>query len=227
MKKIIIAIDGHSACGKSTLAKALGSTLNYKYISTGDMYRAVTLYFLKNNIQIENINEVEKALAKIAISFERKNNQNRLILNEKDVQSQLQNHDVADHVSPVSAIPAVREKLVAAQREIGEEKGIILDGRDIGTVVFPNAELKIFLTADAKERAKRRYLELKNKGQDVDLSSILANVEKRDYIDSNRKHSPLKQADDAVIIDNTNLTPNEQLEMIVALVKARIKTLNG
>ena len=223
LKKIIIAIDGHSACGKSTLAKALGKALDYKYISTGDMYRAVTLYFLKNSIDINNEKKVKNALAKINIEFQLKDGQNHLILNGEDIQSQLQNHDVADHVSPVSAIPSVREKLVASQRIIGKKKGIILDGRDIGTVVFPEAELKIFLTANANERAKRRYLELKNKGQKVTLTSILSNVEKRDLIDSTREHSPLMQAHDAVVIDNTNLTPDEQLAMVVALVKARIK----
>ena len=223
--KIIIAIDGYSACGKSTLAKDLSKKLGYAYIDTGAMYRAVTLYFLRNEINIESEAAVSSALSKINIDFINVNGKNRTILNGEDIEEEIRKMYVSQYVSPVAAISAVRRLMVAQQQKMGEKKGVILDGRDIGTVVFPNAVLKLFLTASPEIRTQRRYDELTQKGQVTDFEVIKSNLLERDRIDSNRADSPLKQAVDAVVIDNTNLSIKEQLRMVQVLVKERFKTL--
>ncbi len=223
MKKIIIAIDGHSSCGKSTLAKAMGNTLGYTYISTGDMYRAVTLYLIENQVDIENVAAVKEALTHIRLHFETDENGNRIHLNGRDVSEEIRKMHVADLVSPVATIPEVRREMVRQQQEMGKQKGIVMDGRDIGTVVFPEAELKIFLTADVEERARRRYDELIAKGHDVQLEEIKTNLSERDRIDSSRADSPLMKADDSVIIDNTFLNHEQQLEVALDLVRERVR----
>ncbi len=222
MKRIIVAIDGLSSCGKSTLAKALAKSLHYAYLDSGAMYRAVTLYFLENNIDYENPEAVAEALKDIEIRFERINGQNRTFLNGRDVEHEIREMMVNDHVSPVSAISAVRRAMVAQQQAMGKRRDIVADGRDIGTVVFPDAELKIFLTADADVRTSRRHLELASKGIDADWEDVQRNLLERDRIDSGRADSPLRKADDAVVIDNTLLSEEQQLEKALALAKARM-----
>ncbi len=224
MKKIIIAIDGHSACGKSTLARDLATQLGYAYIDTGAMYRAVTLYFLQNSIPLDNADAILDALDKIKIQFRRANHQNRTILNEDDVENAIRDLEVSKMVSEVAALSAVRKDMVKQQQEMGLEKGIVMDGRDIGTVVFPKAELKLFLTANLDTRTERRLKELQEKGLEVDRLEIIENLRKRDYIDSTRADSPLRQAEDAVLIDNSNLTKEEQLEKALSLAMSAIDT---
>lgn len=218
----MIAIDGYSSCGKSTLAKSLSKVLNYSYVDTGAMYRAVTLYLIRQKIELSDLDSVRAVLTNIKIHFERIDGKNTTFLNDENVEAEIRKMYVSDLVSPVAAISAVRRKLVQQQQEMGKQKAIILDGRDIGTVVFPDAELKIFLTASPAERARRRYQELIAKGQEVSLEEISKNLQERDRIDSSREDSPLKQAEDAVLIDNTNLNQAEQLAMALALAKCRI-----
>jgi len=220
LKKIIIAIDGHSSCGKSTLAKTLASSLNYLYIDSGAMYRAVTLYFLRKGIKVEETERVKKALTEISIRF---NAQNQAMLNGENVEQEIRKMPVSRYVSEVAAVPEVRRYLVAQQQEMGPDKGIVMDGRDIGTVVFPDAELKIFLTASLEERCRRRYQELMAKGVDTTAEAVRQNLEHRDTIDSNRDDSPLRQAEDAVVIDNTRLTREEQFARALELAKAAIE----
>ena len=220
--KIIVAIDGHSSCGKSTLATALAKALGYAYMDSGAMYRAVTLYFLRNNTDINQADQVAKALRDIHIRFVNKEGKNHTILNGEDVEQEIRQMPVSNFVSPVAAISAVRKEMVHQQQEMGKEKGIVMDGRDIGTVVFPDAALKLFLTASIEERSKRRYLELKAKGLDVDLPSVKKNLQERDHIDSTRADSPLMQAEDAILVDNTNLSEEEQLERVMNLVSTVI-----
>ena len=222
LDKIIIAIDGHSSCGKSTLAKALGKALGYTYISTGDMYRAVTLYFIENNINIEDCGAVKKALENINLHFEVLPDGNHIFLNGRDVTSEIRSMKVNEMVSPVSTIPEVRRDMVRQQQAMGKDKGIVMDGRDIGTVVFPNAELKIFLTADIDERARRRYNELIAKGQQADFEEVKKNLMERDHIDSTRTDSPLKKAKDAIVVDNTDLTHQQQLDLVLEMAKERM-----
>lgn len=217
-KKIIIAIDGHSSCGKSTLAKALAKHFGYAHINTGAMYRATTLYFLEHHIDINNLEDVSNSLNDIKIHFEHKAGKTHTFLNGKDIESAIRTMRINNHVSDVAKISIVREKMVEQQREMSKSKGIVMEGRDIGTVVFPNAELKIFLTAEVGERARRRYEELKGKGQDVTFEAVKENLSKRDFIDSNRENSPLSKAEDAIILDNTNLTPEEQLAKAIEMV---------
>ncbi len=226
MKKIIISIDGHSACGKSTLAKALANELNYGYIDTGAMYRAVTFYFLENRVNIQKTAEMEKALKRINITFKSTVGGNRTYLNGKDVEDVIRKMFVSKNVSHVAAISPVRKMVVKQQIEMGKLKGIVMEGRDIGTVVFPKAELKIFLTADEDVRTNRRYDELIKRGQKVSIKSIKENLRERDHIDSTRKDSPLRKASEAVLIDNSNITPKEQLAMVLALSIERIRTLS-
>lgn len=221
--QIIIAIDGYSACGKSTLAKDLGKKLGYGYIDTGAMYRAVTLYFLQNDIAFDDTTAIAQALSELTIEFINVKGKNRTILNGEDVEEEIRKMYVSNQVSPVAAISAVRRAMVAQQQQMGKKKGVILDGRDIGTVVFPKAELKLFLTASPTIRTQRRYEEIQAKGQNSTFEEIRANLLERDHIDSNRADSPLKQAEDAVVIDNSNLSKKEQLAMVSALVKERIK----
>lgn len=222
MKRIIVAIDGHSSCGKSTLAKALAKTLHYAYLDTGAMYRAVTLYFLEQQLDYNDPEQIAKGLAEIEIHFERIEGQNRTFLNGRDVEHEIREMRVSEHVSPVSTISAVRRAMVAQQQAMGKRRGIVADGRDIGTVVFPDAELKIFLTADPDVRTSRRHLELAAKGIDAEWNDIYKNLLERDHIDSTRADSPLKKADDAVVIDNTLLSEEQQLEKALVLAKEKM-----
>jgi CMP/dCMP kinase len=222
MKKIIIAIDGFSSCGKSTLAKAVAKHFHYAYLDSGAMYRAVTLYFLEKNMDYDDPVCVEKALQDIEIHFERIEGQNRAFLNGRDVEHDIREMRINEHVSPVSAIPMVRRAMVRQQQAMGTRKGIVADGRDIGTVVFPDAELKIFLTADPDVRTSRRHLELAAKGIDAEWEEIKKNLLQRDRIDSSRQDSPLRRAEDAIIIDNTLLSEEEQLHKALQLVSERM-----
>ena len=223
--KIIIAIDGFSGCGKSTTAKIVAKKLNYIYIDTGAMYRAVTLYFYQQDIALNNNEAIEKALDDIEIRFEYNavTQQNATLLNGKVVEDEIRKMYISKRVSPVSAIPAVRRALVAQQRQMGEGKGIVMDGRDIGTNVFPNAELKIFMEANVTIRAQRRQKELQAKGQEVDLQEIVANLSNRDHQDSTRKENPLTKALDAHVIDTTHMTITSQSEEIVGLVESLVR----
>jgi cytidylate kinase len=223
--KITVAIDGYSSCGKSTLAKQLAAALNYSYVDTGAMYRAVTLYFIRNQIDLFHPEQVINALSNISIDFRinPKTQQQETYLNGENIESEIRvNPRVASVVSDVSAISEVRRFLVKQQQHMGNLKGIVMDGRDIGTVVFPHAELKLFVTADPMVRAKRRFDELVEKGQATTIEEVLANLEKRDHIDSNRADSPLLQAADAVVLDNSNLTREEQFEWVMKLVNQKI-----
>ncbi len=224
--KIIIAIDGHSSCGKSTLAKELSKALQYAYVDTGAMYRAVTLYLIQNKIALSDQTGIELALKNIKIHFENIEGQNTTFLNDENVEREIRKMYVSEMVSPVATISTIRRAMVWQQQMMSTSKGVILDGRDIGTVVFPDAELKLFVTADIATRAQRRFLELKEKGIEVNIEEVAANLSERDHIDSNREDSPLKQAEDAVLIDNSNLSREEQLVMVLALVKQRIKVSN-
>lgn len=221
VKRITIAIDGPSASGKSTIAKSLAKALGYIYVDSGAMYRAVTLYFLENDVPIDDADAVAEALEHISIRFMRNERGNCTILNDRDVESEIRQMRVSEHVSQVAAIKAVRTEMVTQQYEMGKNKGIVMDGRDIGTVVFPDAEVKIFVTADIEERAKRRYAELKKKGNEVSFEEILQNLRERDRIDSTRAVSPLRKADDAIEIDNTHLSLEEQLELAQAIVEEK------
>lgn len=216
MKKITIAIDGHSSCGKSTMAKDLARKLGYIYVDTGAMYRAVTLFALRNNLFNADgtikTEELEKRMDEICISFKFNPEAGRpdTYLNGELVEQEIRSMEVSSHVSPIATLPFVRTAMVAQQQKMGEQKGIVMDGRDIGTVVFPNAELKIFVTASAEVRAQRRFDELKQKGMEADFEEILKNVQERDYIDSHREVSPLRKADDALELDNSYMTIEEQ-----------------
>ncbi|HMQ89962.1 MAG TPA: (d)CMP kinase [Flavilitoribacter sp.] len=220
MKKIIVAIDGYSSCGKSTLAKALAGRLGYAYVDSGAMYRAATLYLLQHGIGIEEEGAIEAALDDIHIRFERNPSGNRTLLNGEDVEEQIRSMEVSAVVSEVSAISPVRRAMVRQQQNMGKHKGIVMDGRDIGTVVFPDAELKIFLTAAKDIRVARRYRELTAKGIDISLDEVEENLAHRDLIDSTRDDSPLRQAEDAVVLDNSRLTPEQQLDRAFQLVHA-------
>jgi cytidylate kinase len=225
MNQIVIAIDGYSSCGKSTIAKELSKILKYKYVDTGAMYRAVTLYFIQNNIDFKNIEEVNKALENIKITFviNKETSIQETFLNNENIENEIRvNPRVAGFVSEVSAISEVRRFLVKQQQEIGKQRGIIMDGRDIGTVVFTDAELKLFITAEPNVRAQRRFDELKDKGKGTTFEEVLANLTKRDFIDSNRADSPLFKASDAIEIDNSKINQVEQLELIMKLVNERI-----
>lgn len=224
MKKINIAIDGYSSCGKSTLAKELAAKLGYVYIDTGAMYRAVTLFCLENNLLGE---KVITHLDKINVSFQynTETGKSETFLNGKNIERAIrENAEVANNVSPVSTIKEVRKKLVSLQKELGKNKGVVMDGRDIGTVVFPEAELKIFMTAKNEVRAKRRYDELLLKGINTTLADVRANLESRDLIDSTRVADPLRKADDAITLDNTFLTPKEQFEIALKMAEEKINS---
>ena len=221
MPKINIAIDGFSACGKSTLAKALSEALGYIYIDTGAMYRAVTMYLIDNHIDIEDKKAVEAALPKITIRFARLPEGNHTLLNGTDIERQIRTLVISSLVSEVSAISSVRRFLVAQQRDMAAEGGVVMDGRDIGTVVLPDATLKLFLTASPEVRAHRRWLELKNKDQETTLDQVAHNLSHRDHIDSTRADSPLRRADDAILIDNSELTEQSQLCLVLDMAHAR------
>jgi CMP/dCMP kinase len=222
-KKITIAIDGWSSCGKSTLAKQLSKELGYIYIDSGAMYRAITLYFLRNHIDWTNEEEVDAALNDITLEFKpnNKTGDSEIYLNEENVEYVIRDLVVAEKVSEVAAIKAVRSFAVAQQQKMGAEKGIIMDGRDIGTTVFPNAELKIFMTADNAIRVERRFKELYEKNPNITIEEVKANLEMRDYIDSHREVSPLQKASDAVVIDNTDLTQTQLLQKALKYVRMK------
>ena len=220
MKKITIAIDGYSSCGKSTMAKDLAKEIGYVYVDTGAMYRSVTLYALRHQLfeadGAVKTEELQKEMKNISISFKFNETTGRpdCYLNGELVEKEIRSLEVSNHVSPIAAVPFVREALVEQQQKMGEDKGIVMDGRDIGTTVFPNAELKIFVTASADIRARRRYDELKAKGRPASYDEILKNVEERDYIDQNREVGPLRKAEDAILLDNSHMTIAEQKQWL-------------
>jgi cytidylate kinase len=224
-KKIIITIDGWSSCGKSTLAKQLAKKLGYVYVDSGAMYRAITLYFLRNHIDWTDKKEVKVALKEIHLEyhFNDKNETSEIYLNDENVEYVIRDLVIAEKVSDVAAIKEVRAFAVAQQQKMGTKKGIVMDGRDIGTVVFPKAELKIFMTADNAVRVERRFKELYEKNPNVTIEEVKYNLEMRDYIDSHREVSPLRKADDAIVLDNTKLSPEEQLQKAVGWAKERLK----
>lgn len=228
MKKIIIAIDGHSSCGKSTMAKDLAREVGYIYVDSGAMYRAVTLWALRQNYfngNEINTEALEKDMPGISITF-RLNDETRLpetYLNNENVEKEIRSLEVSSRVSPIATLPFVREALTRWQQQLGAEKGIVMDGRDIGTAVFPEAELKIFVTASAEVRAQRRYDELKAKGMEASYEDILQNVKERDYIDSHRAMNPLRQADDAIVLDNSELTIAEQKQWLLDKFHATVQ----
>jgi CMP/dCMP kinase len=225
-KKINIAIDGYSSCGKGTLAKHMARELNYIFIDSGAMYRAVTLYFLRNGIDLNNSEQIEEALKNIDIHFNYNPHTEfyESYLNGVNVEKDIRTMEIANSVSAVSAIPQVRRFLVNQQQKIGKNKGVVMDGRDIGTVVFPDAELKIFMTASSDIRAQRRFNELQNSGSNVTYDEVLENLQKRDHMDSTRADSPLKMAEDARVLDNSNISKEDQAKVALAWVK---EILNG
>ena len=219
MKKITIAIDGHSSCGKSTMAKELARKVGYVYVDTGAMYRCVTLFALRHQLFTADgavlEEQLRETMSQIDIDQRLINGKTTTFLNGENVELEIRNLEVSNHVSPIAAIPFVRTALVAQQQKMGREGSIVMDGRDIGTTVFPNAELKIFVTASAEVRAQRRYDELQQKGMPADYADILKNVQERDYIDSHREVSPLRQADDALLLDNSHMTIDEQNQWLM------------
>ena len=229
MKKITIAIDGFSSCGKSTMAKDLAKKLGYVYVDTGAMYRAVTLYAMRNRLfnadgSVKTA-DLERQMSKINITFKLNKTAERpdTYLNNELVENDIRTLEVSNHVSQIAAVPFVREAMVAQQQRMGKDKGVVMDGRDIGTTVFPEAELKVFVTASAEVRAQRRYDELKEKGMPADFNDILKNVQERDYIDSHREVSPLRKAPDAIELDNSHMTIAEQSAWLMEQVEQKIE----
>lgn len=229
MSKIIIAIDGHSSCGKSTMAKALAQQVGYIYVDSGAMYRAVTLFALRHqlfnadgSVKAEDL-QSRMSDVKVHFKLDPVTNLPVTYLNEERVEDEIRTLEVSQHVSPIAALPFVREAMTAAQQAMGEEKGIVMDGRDIGTAVFPHAELKIFVTASAEVRAQRRFDELQAKGLPASYEDILKNVQERDYIDSHREVSPLRQAEDALVLDNSHLTREQQNQWLLQQFDAAVR----
>ena len=229
MKKITIAIDGFSSCGKSTMAKDLAKKLGYVYVDTGAMYRAVTLYAMRNGLfnadgSVKTA-DLERQMNKINITFKLNKTAERpdTYLNDELVENDIRTLEVSNHVSQIAAVPFIREAMVAQQQRMGKDKGVVMDGRDIGTTVFPEAELKVFVTASAEVRAQRRYDELKEKGMPADFNDILKNVQERDYIDSHREVSPLRKAPDAIELDNSHMTITEQSAWLMEQVEQKIE----
>jgi CMP/dCMP kinase len=223
MRKIVIAIDGYSACGKSSTAKNVAKELNYRYIDSGAMYRAVTLYFLDHLVAITNSKEVEKAIREIQLSFRvNAKGVSELFMNGINVEKDIRKMRISENVSPVSALKEVREAMVVIQRKLGKDKGIVMDGRDIGSVVFPDAELKVFLTADILVRAFRRQKELLQRDDLVDIDTIVGNLASRDQIDSTRKESPLVKSADSFLIDTTHITIDEQVDEVIRLALSKM-----
>lgn len=226
--KIIIAIDGYSACGKSTTAREVAEALGYRYIDSGAMYRAVTLYFLDHHVSLSNPKEIAKALSEISISFHvNSKNSTETFLNGLNVEKTIRKMRISENVSQVSAVKEVRQAMVDQQRKLGKEKGVVMDGRDIGTIVFPEADLKLFMTADIMVRAYRRQKELLDQDRMVDLDTVLANIRTRDEIDTTRAESPLKKADDAIDIDTTYITIEEQVDEVIRLAVSRLVAKTG
>lgn len=227
MSKIIVAVDGFSSCGKSTTAKGVAARFGYAYIDTGAMYRAVTLYFVKNHVSLTNPKEIQKALENIKVDFHRnpENGLNETYLNGLNVEDEIRKLYIANRVSEVSAISEVRRAMVAQQQRMGRGRGVVLDGRDVGTVVFPNAELKVFMTADPTIRAERRQIELLAKGEMLNVSEILKNINHRDQIDTTRADSPLRQAEDAILIDTTGMTLDGQIQLLSEMIEDKLKIL--
>ena len=219
----VIAIDGYSSCGKSTLAKALARKLHFIYIDSGAMYRAVTLYFLRENINLHDHAAVEQALKNIHLNFNSRDYQSHITLNDEEVSEEIRQMPVSDNVSAVAAIREVRHEMVRQQQRMGRSKNIVMDGRDIGTTVFPDAQLKIFMTADPNVRAERRYKELVVKDPNITLEDVFENIAHRDYQDTTREESPLVRAKDAIILDNTNLSPDEQLQFALDKLSALLE----
>jgi cytidylate kinase len=220
---IVVAIDGYSSCGKSTLAKALAKKLHFIYVDSGAMYRAVALYFLRNNIDLDDHEQVAGALKEIHLNFHSRDYETHITLNDEDVSEEIRQMPVSEKVSTVSAIREVRKEMVKQQQRMGKSKNIVMDGRDIGTAVFPDAPVKIFMTADPKVRAERRYKEMLPKNPGVTLEEVFENLAHRDYQDTTRTESPLVRASDAIILDNTNLTPQQQLDFALEKVRPLIR----
>lgn len=220
-ENFIIAIDGFSSCGKSTVAKAIAKKLNFVFVDSGSMYRAVTLYFLRNQINITDTEAIKNALENIHIDFIPNTEKTQILLNGEDISDEIRQMEVSEKVSEVSAIKEVRSAMVAQQQQLGARRDIVMDGRDIGTTVFPDADLKLFMTADPTVRALRRYAELVAKGETVTLNEVTENLAHRDHIDSTREESPLRQAEDAIVLDNSNLTYDEQLDFVLNLYNQR------
>jgi cytidylate kinase len=226
MKPIIITLDGYSSCGKSTLARQLANKLNYVFIDSGAMYRAITLYFLRHHVKWSSEAAIHKALGQITLYFQYNpmTGQSDMFLNDENIEAMIRDMLVSENVSEVAALKEVREFAVAQQQKMGDKKGIVMDGRDIGTTVFPHAELKIFVTADPAVRVARRFKELYERNPNITIEEVKRNLEMRDYIDSNREFSPLRQAADAVVLDNTNLTREEQLSIALGWAKNKIES---
>ena len=227
MQKLIkIAVDGHSSCGKSTLARDLSKYFNFLYIDTGAMYRAVTLFSIRIGVfkdNLENYDLLIQNLSRINIEFKQSsNNKTEIFLNGENVENEIRNLEVSSKVSKIATLSELRALMVGLQRKMSENKSVVMDGRDIGTVVFPDADIKIFLTASLEIRAKRRFDELKEKTKNLDYNAILKNISERDFIDQNREISPLKKAEDAILIDNSNLNPKQQLDLAVKIIKEKI-----
>ena len=216
---IMVAIDGYSSCGKSTLAKALAKELHFIYVDSGAMYRAVALYFLRNNVDLKDENQIRDALKDVHLNFHSRDYQTHITLNDEEVSEEIRLMPVSEMVSPVAALHDVRVEMVRQQQRMGKLKDVVMDGRDIGTVVFPNAQVKFFMTADPKIRAERRYKELLPKNPEITLEDVFENLAHRDYQDTTRAESPLTRADDAIILDNTDLTQTEQLTFAISKVK--------
>lgn len=224
-QNLIIAIDGFSSCGKSTLAKQLAKELGYIYIDTGAMYRAVTLYFMEHNIDENNKTEIESALSHIRIHFEVSEDKSiKTFLNNTNVEEKIRSMEVSNKVSQISAISLVRSFLVAQQQQLGKQGGVVMDGRDIGTVVFPRADIKLFLTAESNVRVQRRIDELVKKGIKIEANEVAQNIAHRDHVDSTRADSPLQKAEDAIVLDNSFLTPSQQLEQVLHIIQKKLNT---
>ncbi|GAB3922395.1 (d)CMP kinase [Mucilaginibacter myungsuensis] len=220
---IVVAIDGYSSCGKSTLAKALAKKLHFIFVDSGAMYRAVTLYFIRNNVDLHNHDQIAAALKDIHLNFHSRDYQTHITLNDEEVSAEIRLMPVSDNVSAVSAIKEVRVEMVKQQQRMGRSKNIVMDGRDIGTVVFPNAQVKLFMTADPKIRAERRFKELSPQNPQITMEEVFENLAHRDYADTTREESPLTRADDAIILDNTDLTPEEQLQFALDKIEPFLK----
>lgn len=218
----VIAIDGFSSCGKSTVAKALAKQLNFVFVDSGAMYRAVTLYFMRHQIDIQNPEAVDQAIENIHIDLVPLPEKTQVLLNGEDISDAIRTMEISEYVSEVSAIKAVRHAMVKQQQALGAKRNIVMDGRDIGTTVFPNAHLKIFMTASPQVRAERRYAELTAKGEVLTMEDVKENLAHRDHIDSTREESPLRQAEDAIVLDNSEMNQEEQLEFVVKLVQDRL-----